>query len=124
MLKRLLLLFLIAAAIFIGTGPDPNAQACGSNAIVCENNLPGNPSSEWDIAGAGDPSIQGFATDISVNRGGTVHFKINATAGFRIDVYRLGYYGGLGARKMAAIPTMSGTNQPACLTNSTTFLVD
>ena len=29
----------------------------------------GNPQSEWDITGAGDASIQGFATDISVNHG-------------------------------------------------------
>ena len=125
MLKRLVLLFLIAAGIAIGTGPDPHAQSCGSNAVVCENNLPGNPSSEWDITGAGDASIQGFATDISVNRSGTVHFKINTTAAtFRIDVYRLGYYAGLGARKVATIPSVSGQSQPACLTNNTTFLVD
>ena len=43
----------------------------GVNAIVAENALPGNPASEWDISGPGDASIQGFATDISVNRGET-----------------------------------------------------
>jgi hypothetical protein len=32
--------------------------------------------SEWDVSGAGDPSIQGFATDISVNKGETVSFKV------------------------------------------------
>src|SRR5215831_11489765 len=42
-----------------------------ANAIVAENCLTGNPSSDWDISGAGDLSIQGFATDISVNVGGT-----------------------------------------------------
>ena len=45
------------------------AGACAANPITAENCLPGNPASEWDISGAGDPSIQGFATDISVNRG-------------------------------------------------------
>ena len=30
--------------------------------------------------GSGDPTIQGFATDISVNRGGTIEFKIDTTA--------------------------------------------
>ena len=37
-----------------------------ANATVAENALPGNPSSEWDLTypNAGDPSIQGFATDI------------------------------------------------------------
>src|ERR1700761_7043048 len=46
------------------------ATQCGSpqNAIVAENCLTGNPASEWDISpnNAGDPTIQGFATDISV----------------------------------------------------------
>ena len=39
------------------------------NPIVCENSKPGTPDTEWDIQGAGDPTIQGFATDISVNVG-------------------------------------------------------
>ena len=42
------------------------------NGIVNENALPGNPSTEWDISGAGDLSIQGFATEISVDQGQTV----------------------------------------------------
>ena len=51
---------------------------CGSpaNAIEAENCLPGNPPSEWDVSGAGDANLQGFATDISVNRGETVSFKV------------------------------------------------
>src|SRR5437868_10825540 len=69
------------------------------NAIVTENDLPGNPSSEWDIIGAGDLSIQGFATDISVNKGQTVHFKIKTDASdYSINIYRIGYYNGMGAR--------------------------
>src|SRR5262245_36881132 len=41
------------------------------NEIAAENALPGNPASQWDITGAGDASIQGFATDMSVNHGQT-----------------------------------------------------
>jgi hypothetical protein len=47
--------------------------ACGclspQNPIEAENCLAGNPQSQWDIGGAGDPSIQDFATEISVNEG-------------------------------------------------------
>ncbi len=52
-------------------------SSCGSpaNPIEAENCLTGNPSSEWDITGAGDPTIQGFATDISVNTGETVQLQ-------------------------------------------------
>ena len=35
------------------------------------------PAVEWDITGSGDSSIQGFATDISVDQGETVYFKID-----------------------------------------------
>ena len=95
------------------------------NAIVAENCLPGNPASEWDISGAGDPTIQGFATDISVNQGGTVNFKISTTAtAYRLDIYRMGYYGGNGARKVATVNASGPQNQPACLTNAATGLID
>ena len=77
------------------------------NPIACENSQPGNPSSEWDISGAGDSSIQGFATDISVDQGQTVCFKIDTDAThYRLDIYRMGYYGGMGARKVATDPAL------------------
>ena len=102
-----------------------NSCTSPPNPIAAENCLPGNPASEWDISGAGDASIQGFATDISVNQGGTVNFKIatNATV-FRLDIYRMGYYGGSGARKVDSITAAGPQNQPACLTDSATGLID
>ena len=51
-----------------------------ANLIVQENLLSGNPESEWDLAGAGSTTIEGFATDFSVNRGQMVSFKINTPA--------------------------------------------
>jgi len=102
-----------------------DACAAPANAIVAENCLPGNPASEWDVSGAGDPALQGFATDISVNRGGTVAFKIATTyAAYRLDIYRMGYYGGLGARKVAALPRVTAVSQPTCLRDDTVGLVD
>ncbi|MBI4492659.1 MAG: DUF4082 domain-containing protein [Chloroflexi bacterium] len=111
----------------------PLARAAGpcdppvANPIVCENSKPGNPSTEWDVSGAGDPSIQGFATDISVNKGETVFFKVKTTAAaYRADIYRMGYYGGMGARKVATIQPSAPLpqTQPACLTDTTTGLID
>ncbi len=72
-----------------------------SSAVACENTKPGNPESEWGISGAGSASIQGFATDISVDQGGTVGFKVDtAASSYRLDIYRMGYYDGDGARKV------------------------
>jgi len=98
-----------------------------ANDIVCENSKAGSPSSEWDVDGAGDLTIQGFATDISVNQGGTINFKIKTNAhSYTIDIYRMGYYSGMGARKITTITPMVALpqNQPSCLTDGTTQLVD
>ena len=97
------------------------------NAIVVENALPGNPSSEWDINGAGDLTIQGFATDISVNKGQTVHFKIKTDASaYEVKIYRLGYYQGNGARLIdsAIITVTLPQTQPADLYDVNTGLLD
>jgi hypothetical protein len=132
--RRLMLAFATAVVVTLygGGGPEERsfAQGCDptlQNEIVCENLLPGAPASEWEVVGAGDSSIQGFATDISVNRGSTVRFKIDTNAAsYRIDIYRLGYYGGMGARKVATITPSAALpqRQPNCLSNAATGLVD
>ena len=98
-----------------------------ANRIVAENCKPGNPSTEWDVNGSGDLKIQGFATDISVNAGETMAFKIDSGGrAYRIDIYRLGYYGGMGARQVASIkPSDSPPQpQPVCLTVAAVRLYD
>ena len=98
-----------------------------SNPIVAENCLAGSPSSEWQISNSGDPSIQGFATDLSVNAGQTIHFKINTpAASYKIEVYRLGYYRGLGARRVTSLQVSAALpqSQPPCLTENSTGLLD
>jgi hypothetical protein len=100
-----------------------------ANDIACENSKPGTPASVWDVStgDAGDPSIQGFATDISVPQGGTISFKVKTTANaYRLDIYRMGYYSGNGARLIASItPSVSlPQSQPACKTDSSTMLYD
>ncbi|WP_375431149.1 DUF4082 domain-containing protein [uncultured Friedmanniella sp.] len=101
--------------------------ACSGNVIVCENQLPGTPASTWDIDDEGDQSIQGFSTKMSVNAGSRVDFKIDTDArAYRIEIYRLGYYQGNGARLVANV-TPSATlpqTQPACATDAATEVYD
>src|SRR4249919_4154955 len=83
----------VLAAAWLALAPAARA-ACpapaGSNAIVVENCQTGSPRSEWDVSGAGDTSIQGFATDMSVNRGASVSFKVTTPAtSYRLDIYRM-----------------------------------
>jgi len=100
------------------------AQGC-ANPVACENQNTGD--SDWQISGSGDPTIQGFATDISYVPGQTVSFKINTNASnYTIAIYRMGYYGGAGARRITTInPSVSlPQTQPACITDSNTRLYD
>ncbi len=105
-------------------GPGPCAPPT-SNPVVCENQLAGNPASEWEVSGAGDASIQGFSTDISVNKGSPISFKVDTqAASIRLDIYRMGYYNGLGARKVTTLGPFAGQDQPNCLSDTATGLVD
>ena len=97
------------------------------NAIEAENCLAGTPQATWDVAGVGDTTTQGFATNISVNVGQTVSFKIKSSASaYTIDIYRMGFYAGNGARKITTInPSASlPQSQPACLNDAATGMVD
>jgi len=101
------------------------AAAAPNNIIVAENLKQGNPESEWGIDGAGSSNIEGFATDISVDNGKTISFKINTdSSNYRIDIYRLGYYGGMGARKVDTIQHTGVQSQPTPLRNAATGTVD
>ncbi len=121
-------LFIASSALLFNAGKALSSCASPANAIEAENCLPGTPQSTWDIPSpAGDTSIQGFATNISVNKGSLVQFKVDSPSNsWRLDIYRIGYYGGNGARKVAtvnpAVPLPQ--TQPNCLYNQTTGLTD
>ncbi|MFE6735653.1 DUF4082 domain-containing protein [Microbacterium sp. NPDC057650] len=122
----------VMGAIIAGSASEP-AQAVGSscgptiNPIVCENSKPGTDPSVWDIDGAGDDSIQGFATDISVNAGSKIDFKVDTNArAYTIDIYRTGWYQGKGARFIQSVPVTAALpqTQPQCISDVSTELYD
>ncbi|MFF2271652.1 DUF4082 domain-containing protein [Agromyces sp. NPDC058136] len=125
-LVSMAILPVLLASLGVTVATQAVAAEC-ANPIVCENALPGTDPSVWDIDGAGDSSIQGFATDISVTVGNRIDFKIDTTArNYTIDIYRTGWYQGLGARKITSV-TPSATlpqRQPQCITDVKTELVD
>ncbi len=123
-LPTLLLAFLVPSFL-----PPVAFATCTApkNPIEAENCLPGTPASQWYVDGSGSPNIQGFTTDISVNVGQTIFFKISTpAASYRIDIYRLGYYQGNDGRFVTSIsPSVSLPQiQPSCLTDSSTGLID
>ncbi|MCO6009530.1 DUF4082 domain-containing protein [Actinoallomurus purpureus] len=95
--------------------------------MACENTKQGSPSTEWDKISGGGQTIEGYAAEFSVNAGETVHFKVNTPArSYSIDIYRMGYYGGDGARKIASITPSASLpqSQPSCLSDDATGLID
>jgi len=97
-----------------------------ANWIVAENCKSGNPSIEWDVNGNGDATILGFATDISYNVVETARIKTDTDSGYRIDIYRAGYYNGLGARLVDTVEpaVASPQEQPPCATDWSVRLYD
>ena len=73
--RRRLAVALAAALLgLVAAAPNARAAPCDTpaNEIVAENCNAGTPSGDWEISGAGNQDIQGFATDISVDQGETV----------------------------------------------------
>ena len=64
-----LALALTATVLVLAALPASGFAAC-TNPVACENEKPGSPPSAWQVSGDGDASIQGYATTMSVNRGG------------------------------------------------------
>src|SRR4051812_3297715 len=109
--------------------PAAPADPCAApaNKMIAENCKAGNPSTEWDINGPGDPTIVGFTTDISYNVGETARFKVRSdSAKYRVDIYRTGWYGGLGARLVGTVRPAATLpqRQPECATDWTIRLYD
>jgi hypothetical protein len=102
------------------------AEPTAINAIVLENMLEGTPEDVW-LIDSHDASIEGFAAQFSLNHGETVDFKINTdSTDYRIDIFRLGYYGGDGARLVHSMDQSlaSAQVQPIPLFDEETRLVD
>ena len=119
-------LVVVLAGALLTIMPAAPVQAACANPIVCENQLPGTPQSVWDVSDY-STAIQGFADPFSVNIGNSINFKIESPASsYKVDIYRMGYYGGDGARLITSLtPDITvSQNQPACNTNTVTGLVD
>ena len=97
-----------------GTTVGPPVGCTGNmNPVQCENLQPGTPQVDSPLSipysSIGDPSIQGFSTSMSVDVGQTVYFKVDApgVSAWHINIFRMGYYQGLGSREWASNITPS-----------------
>jgi hypothetical protein len=113
---------LLSVAVLIRVGP-PTAAA--GNAIQIENAKPG--STEWRITlqGYASGAVDGYASLTSVNRGGQIALFVNTPeSSYTMDIFRVGYYGGAGGRRMMPTIQRTGFVQPACASEPSTGLVE
>lgn len=82
--------------------------------VIAENKLPGTDS--WKIPpGVAPNTIEGFANLNYVAVGGTVTLYVStASPTFTVTAYRMGWYGGLGARRIWVSNQVPGVVQPTC----------
>jgi hypothetical protein len=113
MTKLLMGLALAGALVLSPHAPARRAVAAGPNPIQVENTRAGTDPAQWLPRHVPPTRIQGYASEVSVLPGQDVHFHVGTGDGdrYRIEVYRLGWYGGAGARQIACIPGCGSDRQ-------------
>lgn len=82
--------------------------------VVQENQQPG--TTNWQISNPpADGFIEGYADQTYAATGQPVHLYVSTSApSFHVEAYRIGYYGGTGARLIWDTPAYQGQVQPQC----------
>jgi len=86
------------------------ATSAPPNPIQVENAQPGADPASWIQPAYTATSIAGYSSEISVLPGQIVHLHVRTSAGqrYRVEIFRLGWYGGSGARLLACLPSCGG----------------
>jgi hypothetical protein len=84
-------------------------------AVVTENALPGTPDWDGPLAPSPAADVYASATDALPGDQVALHVSTAPAAAYRVLVYRLGWYGGVGAREVACLPACDGADQGADL---------
>ena len=94
-----------------------------ANPIQIENAKPGHSS--WMLSNeALNGEIEGYASATSINRGETIDFHVSTVdSSFTLSIYRMGWYGGAGARLMHGPVELTGKKQTVPTPDPTTGMV-
>ena len=105
------------AAPALAAEPPPARQP---SLIKTENQKPG--ALDWQLTrlrldknnGFRSPFIEGYCSRQSVKAGETIEFMVSTkpVVRFTLEIFRMGYYGGRGARLMTTLGPLTGATQP------------
>ena len=85
-------------------------QSSSLNKIQRENRQPGTTA--WQLTNPDDRQIEGYASLTSVPVGGNIDLFVNTKdASYALTVFRLGWYGGKGGRKVLGPQPLPGVEQ-------------
>jgi hypothetical protein len=103
------LLLLAAAATLLSLGGAPAAPP--ANPVQLENSQPGTTA--WQPSDEPTSAIEGYASQVGALPGAPVqlHVSTNPAARYRVEIFRLGWYGGSGGRRLLCLPSCSGDEQ-------------
>jgi hypothetical protein len=92
--------------------------------VIQENSRPG--TSDWRLASnKSKDKIEGYADKVSAQAGDKVTLFVSTEASaFRVEAYRIGYYGGLGGRLIWKSPSLPGVKQAKSDRQFQTNMVD
>ncbi|MCC6849581.1 MAG: hypothetical protein IT294_13850 [Deltaproteobacteria bacterium] len=122
---------LVAAGCGSGGGGDDARSAARTVSVVeRENRRPGTDAWQFWRHGyaRGDDvaeQVKGYASATSVNHGETITFyvSVDPPQSYTIDVYRLGWYAGLGGVLATSLGPLAGSRQVECPIDAETGLV-
>ena len=114
--RKLVLLALVTVVCTFGQ--------ISQNPIQIENSNPG--TSGWQLSNpATNREIEGYASLTSVDLGGQISFFVSTSdTTFHIDIFRTGWYQGIGARLLQTIRSLPGVLQPTPSPDSMTGLIE
>jgi hypothetical protein len=123
---------LVLAAMVAGCGgpsqvavtPSNTTNTNSPNPIKSENAKRG--TADWQLTNpATNHEIEGYASATSVDRGGQIQFFVSTSdSSYTLQVFRLGWYGGLGGRQLTDPATIPGKTQVVPAPDATTGIVE
>ena len=101
-----------------------SGRRASANPLLDENNLPG--TDDWILTRpALGREIEGYASVCSASRGDAVELYVNTAApSYTIQIFRMGWYRGRGARRISGPVTAAGQRQPIPAPDPETGLID
>jgi len=118
----------LASACGSGGGHAPSAGE--ESPIVRENAEHGSDGWQFwlhDYSRGDDATeqVKAYASATSIDHGESITFfvSVNPPEPFTIDIYRIGWYGGLGGRLATTIGPLDGVRQPECPLDAETGLI-